>query len=1094
MDTEKKRVGGLFYKYLMNRMLPLLVLIICLGATCVIWYMIDTNFRMTARSVFNEKADRIVARLINKLREDEQLLAGGVGLFNASDDVSRDEWRRYISTLQLDQNHPGILGVGYAVWLTPEEKELNIKQIRAQGFPEYVIRPDGERSVYTSIIYLEPFNWRNQRAFGYDMYAEVNRRTAMEKARNGVTTIADGIILVQETEKDKQHGLLMYMPVYRRGMPTETTAHRQAAIQGFVYSPIRMKDFVLGAVGALPTDIAFEIFTADTARADRLQFSSLPSQKVSLPADYQPELTGTIKVEVYGRIWTVVFKSLPPFSPEFKRASSFSALCGGVLVSILLTVITYMLQTTRDNALTLARRITRELRDSTDNVRLILNTIGLGIYGIDANGRCTFANPACLQLLGYHAEEEVIGKNMHRLLHHSYPDGAPMPEAECRVLGAIRNNIAHHAEDEVFWRADGMSFAVEYWSVPQNKDGRVVGAVVSFVDITERNQTELLKLEVVERRQEVERQAHDRRQLEAMNAELEARVAEEVRISRDQDMKLNQQLLAATILAEKASQAKSEFLSNMSHEIRTPMNAIIVLTYLALKTELTPRQRDYLQKIRISGNHLLDIINNILDFSKIEAGRMTLEQTPFSLEVVIENVIGLIAEKAAAKGLELIVDVERSVPDDLIGDPLRLGQILINYATNAVKFTETGKIAIIIRLLKQSDTEALLSCAVSDTGIGLTDEESGRLFASFQQADGSITRKYGGSGLGLAICRNLAELMHGEVGVESEYGVGSVFWLTVTLGKGTSGPHDRANLPARLSERLATIRKARILLVEDNDLNQEVAIELLRDAGFRVDLAENGAIALRMVQEKEYDLVLMDMQMPVMDGLTATREIRKLPRCEALPILAMTANAMADDRERCLEAGMNDHVAKPVEPDELWKALLKWVKARPTDAEDAPAAERALSDGEIPSGIDGLDTETGLRRTMGKRSLYLSLLRKFTAGQKHAVAVMREALENGDLERVERLAHSTKGVAGAIGAATVQELAATVERAVKEREPHDTIAALLTTLAAPLDELVGALERALPAEVTGGACAVDPERLQDVCSRLELLLTANNFG
>jgi two-component system sensor histidine kinase/response regulator len=527
---------------------------------------------------------------------------------------------------------------------------------------------------------------------------------------------------------------------------------------------------------------------------------------------------------------------------------------------------------------------TKELEERS---RLILSSVSDGISGLDAAGHTTFVNQAATEMLGY-SEAEIVGRSIHDLVHYARLDGTPCSPEECPAQQILHDGIPRVIDDEVFWRKDGSAFPVEYSTTPVRKDGVVVGSVVSFRDITQRKRAE-------------------------------------------------EDLLRAKELAEDATKMKSEFLANMSHEIRTPMNAIIGMAYLALKTELDPVQADYVQKIQQAGRHLLGIINDILDFSKIEAGKMTIETVDFDLAGVLDNVRTLVAGKAEEKGLGLVFDIAPDVAPALRGDPLRLGQILVNFCNNAVKFTERGEISVVARVRASAPGEQLVYFAVSDTGIGLTEEQAGKLFTAFQQADTSTTRKYGGTGLGLAISKRLAELMGGEIGVTSTYGAGSTFWFTARLGTNGaartagSAPAPQAAAPATDFEQL---KGARVLLVEDSKLNQIVAKGILAETGVAVDLADNGEIAVSKVRERPYDIVLMDMQMPVMDGISATKAIRADARFAALPIVAMTANAMASDREQCLAAGMNDHVAKPIDPQELFAKLRRWI---PAERDAAPA-------------------------------------------------------------------------------------------------------------------------------------------------------------
>ena len=836
----------------------------------------------------------------------------------------------------------------------------------------------------------------------------------------------------------------------------------------------------------------------------------------------------------------------------------------------------------RSNLEQTVRKRTRELESATEQIkeseersRLLLESVGDGIFGVDSGGAVNFINPAGLSMLGFDAQE-ILGHRIHDLTHHTREDGTSYPVEECPMYHSYTRGVTGQTDDEVLWRKDGTRFHAEYTSKPIVKDHQVSGAVVVFRDISKRKQAE-------------------------------------------------RELQEAKEAAEVATQTKSDFLANMSHEIRTPMNAIIGMSHLCLGTKLQPKQRDYVEKVHFSANSLLGIINDILDFSKIEAGKLEMESVPFRLDEVLDNLGNLMALKAQEKGLEVLFDSHPDVPRALVGDPLRLGQVLLNLAGNAVKFTEQGEIDLRIEPHLITEDKAEICFRVQDTGIGMSPEQVGKLFQSFSQADTSTTRKYGGTGLGLAISKKLVEMMDGRIWVESEPGQGTAFIFTAVFGRAsemeqtikTETPADldklkvlvvddvastremlkvtleafsfrvtclesgrkalteletasaddpyrlvlmdwkmpdmdgietarrikgHENLPEIPTIIMATaygreeamqqieeiglegflikpftpstlldtimgvfghlggfrkagrseddwtiqtledLRGATVLLAEDNKINQQVAQELLSQAGLTVTIAENGREAVEMVAGQSFDAVLMDIQMPEMDGYEATRRIRKLEgerrdkigkkseskseirnlkfKIKSLPIIAMTANVLAGDREKCLAAGMDDHVAKPIEPNELFGTLVKWIAPQDPGSAPQPDSQTSLETDAaqtLPTELAGIDVAAGLKRLGGNQKLFRKLLVEFLQDHRADAGAIQAALENGDLELAQRIAHTLKGVSGSIGAGALHAAAEALDAALKQG-PLETDDDLLSRLEEELMMVMQGLE------------------------------------
>jgi PAS domain S-box-containing protein len=561
--------------------------------------------------------------------------------------------------------------------------------------------------------------------------------------------------------------------------------------------------------------------------------------------------------------------------------------------------------------------------------------------------------------------------------------------------------------------------------------------------------------------------------------------------------------------AERASRAKSAFLANMSHEIRTPLNAVIGLTYLMLRDATETRIKARLEQVSNSAQHLLSVINDILDISKIEAERLSLQEIDFSSAQLITETLAAVELKAQDKGLKLIREITPDLPPALRGDPMRLQQVLLNFLSNAIKFTEQGHVLLRIRVVERQPENVLLRFEIEDTGIGIPAEAQLRLFKPFAQADDSISRRYGGTGLGLAISRQLAQLMGGEANMKSTPGEGSTFWITARLRLADHLPETLTAPIDAETEIRNTRSNARILVVEDDPLNCEVALDQLAGVGLTADVAENGQIALDRARTTTYDLILMDMQMPVMDGLEASRHILALPGRSTVAIVAMTANAFAEDRSACLDAGMVDYLSKPVEPAALHAILLHWlpVDSDQTTRRTVPTIQLPpppLASSTKPLAIieelnvhTGFNTASGLAALGGKAEKYVSLLGKYLQRNSHTTSTIRDALTSGDRPTAQRLAHTLKGTAGVLGLSATQQAAAEVEQALKHNETAEILEQRLNALEKTEDAQAMALHNALGTAFDPPASSekevLDPLKLGPLINRLRKLLAEDDM-
>ncbi len=1129
LDNHYRRLARLH-----NPLIAWIVLGVSLLLTIAAYLIADRSIHLRAQEQFHFRNGEIVAAIEERHAHYLRALQAGVGFFAASKVVSREEWHTFVSALRLNEQLPGIQGMGYAVPLTPAEVTAHEQAMHARGYSDYRVKPATPRDEYSAIVFLEPFDWRNQRAFGYDMWSDATRREAMRSARDRGEAASSGLItLVQETDTDVQRGFLTYLPVYKVTPAPTTVAERRQHFAGWVYAPFRAGDLMQGILGDDNPELVFEIYDGNRVHTDALLYRSSGEQ---VPA--APTFTTDRTLLLGGHPWTMRFYATQLGVSGAQQPVYI--LVAGVLVDLLLFYVVFSLHYLNHRATRLSQKIAAEYQRAKTRIDSQQQEVALtrseaelfflrapdAFIEVNTSGRIVKANPRAHQMFEY-ADNALIGMPIEQLVPENYRQ-------------------QHYQQRQQFNQQPTPRLMTSRGTIPARKSsGKVFEVLIDLTPIEEGREHRTLA------------------------------------VVRDISMQkaIEKNLQEAKEQAELASRAKSEFLANMSHEIRTPLNAVLGAGQLLAKTRLNHEQVNYLDMIQRSGQALSGIINDILDFSKIEAGKLELVEQVFALEDLLAGVASMMATNSSDKWVEPVIRVQPDLPSHWRGDLLRLQQILLNIAHNALKFTATGEVVVSLSGKPLQDHRWQLQMSIRDTGMGMSANQQQRIFNAFSQADNSITRRFGGTGLGLVICSRLVALMQGEISFHSEEGRGTEFTVSLPLEtavslpaaqpNGSAQPPQRAllmashpstrlaleaalqalgwqvdsckadELLARLGnlqepfdlllwapdnlcplladllvaeqlpvgcqvppilsvqhpsaaendsgwpqltvikpvtrasletalqqllegsgvpapnsgQQLAPLQGLELLLVEDNPMNQAVASGLLQDMGARVTIAAHGAegVALLERQPQRWQAVVMDIQMPVMDGLSATREIRERLRLD-IPVVAMSAGVLPSEQYQCLQAGMNEFVAKPVDQSALLQALLNVLQGQDHDA----AAQRNANPDEVDESslFDGSNVEVLIARKPERTGYFRKALNSLCDSAASQLQEAREAWEQGDCEDARFRLHALKGSVGVYGAQPLRDLLQQLEHSVGATGSNPRVQALFREAAQMLEHFV----------------------------------------